>query len=610
MIQQRRFLFLCALVTVGAAFLFTPALSGDFVLDDGINILQNRLLYIDSLHIESLINAALSFHDGRGGRPLPMLSFAVDHWRAGGMDPRVFKTTNLLVHGLTIFSVCLFLRRLLKLVGWQPQHAVVGSLVLALVWAIHPMHVSSVMYVVQRMQTMETLFLVLALWAYLGMRQAHINGAGRGRGQGLLVLVFWLLALACKEDAPILFAFLLALELTILRFRAADKQIQNGIRHSYLLFSVLGLAAYIFIVIPHYWSWEAYPGRDFSSSERLLTQARVLVMHLGQILFPYPDHMTFIYDTLPVSRSLLQPWTTLASIVLIMALLAWAWVWRARRPLFSFGILFFFSGHFITSNVIPLELVFEHRNHLPLLGILLALGDLLLLASRQLAVNASITATALLGGFVLLSSMTVTHAHTWGDPVRHGEKLVRLLPDSTRAWTQLSGAHFDRYKATSDNVHLVNAIEVNQRGLQQINSTSLASNLVIYKSLLGTVTAEDWDNFLKALSSAPHGWQNKQVIWTMMNNVERGFTIDAGRVADAIEILPSKAGLHTDETLRLAVFLYKNVNQERSLPFFIRFAERSAADSPTLIRIISELEAAGHNEWATRLKEIQKNKSV
>lgn len=610
MIQQRRFLLLCALVAVGAILLFVPALSGDFVLDDGINILQNRLLYVESLHVEGLINAALSFHDGRGGRPLPMLSFAVDHWRAGGMDPRVFKTTNLLVHGLTIFSVCLFLRRLLKLVGWQPQHAVMGSLVLASVWAIHPMHVSSVMYVVQRMQTMETLFLVLALWAYLGMRQAHINGAGRGRGQGLLVLVFWLLALACKEDAPILFAFLLALELTVLRFRAVQEDIVRGLKQSYLLLTVLSIIAYIFIVVPHYWSWDAHSGRSFSSPERLLTQARVLMMYLGQILYPHPDQLTFIYDQFPVSRSLWQPWTTLPSILLIVSLLAWAWCWRNSRPLFCLGILLFFFGHFITSNVIALELVFEHRNHFPLIGIVLAVADLLLMAWQRWSRQPYVAGVGVCIILIGLGSATLIHAYTWGDPVRHGEKLVELLPTSPRAWVQLGGAHFDRYNATGESEHLVHAIAANEAGLENIKSPSLASNLVIYKSLLGTVSDADWERFEEVLRDAPRGWQNKQVVWTLMNNVDRGFDVDPQRVAEVIEILPSKGGLHSDEYLRLAVFVYKHGDQEKALPHFIGFAKHVQPDSPTLVRIISELEGEGHSQWAELMRDIQISKTA
>src|SRR5690606_20760975 len=119
----------------------------------------------------------------------------------------------------------------------------------------------------------------------------------------------------------------------------------------------------------------------FSSIERLLTQGRVLCMYLWQALLPLPSHLPFYYDWLQPSRSVLQPWTTLPAWLLLFALLGMAWRLRLRRPLFALGVLLFFCGHFVTSNVIALELAFEHRNHFPLVGIVLAVGDLLALAA-------------------------------------------------------------------------------------------------------------------------------------------------------------------------------------------------------------------------------------
>ncbi|WP_198147359.1 hypothetical protein [Gilvimarinus polysaccharolyticus] len=579
-------------------------------MDDSFNILQNRLLYIDTLSAAELANATLSFHAGNGSRPLPMLSFALDYWRAGAMDATTFKTTNLVIHGLTTFFLAFFFRRLLLLAGCAPQRAAWGALALAFVWAVHALQVSSVMYIVQRMQTMSTLFVVLALWAYLAMRQVQINDTGRGRGMGVLVLVFGALALACKEDAVLLFAYVLALELTVLQFRAAQLNITKGLRQSFGVLTLLALLVYVFVVVPHYWHWDAYPNRDFSSLERLMTQARVLIMYLGQIIFPWPDSMTFIYDKVSVSRSLWQPLTTLPSIFLIVALLAWAWRWRAYRPLFSAGVLLFFSGHFIASNILSLELVFEHRNHFPLIGAVLALGDLLVFAWQRWHVG--VRGVVACGGLVviILGAATLVRAYTWGDSVRHGEQLIRLLPDSARAWKELGRAHFDRYQTTQDDSHLQRAIDVYAAGLLQVEEPSLASNLVIYKSLLGTVEDADWQKFLDVLRNAPHGWQNKFVVWTLMNNVNRGFDVDAQRVIKAINIMVDKASLSDLEFLRLAVFVYKNGRPEEANPFFIAFAESAPKGDANLHRIIGELLNEGHKELAAQLERIDASKEA
>ncbi|CAM5388912.1 hypothetical protein [Thauera mechernichensis] len=602
------FPFLALIPALLAAALYIPGLGGSFILDDGFNILQNQLLYIEALNAESLINAALSFHDGNGARPLPMLSFALDYWRTGVMSPSAFKVTNVLIHAITTFCLAFLLRRLLLLARWDLQSASLWALIMALIWAIHPLQVSSVMYVVQRMQTMATLFIMLAMWAYLAMRQAQICGE-RGRGWGVLMLLFWALALACKEDAALLPAYLLALELTVLQFRASKPEDAKGLRQSYMLLAVLGGLAYFLVVVPHYWHWDAYPGRGFSTPERLLTQARVLVMHLGQFLLPVPDRLPFMYDNLIISRGVLQPVTTLPSLLLILALIAWAWRWRRSRPLFSLGVFLFFAGHFITSNVIGLELVFEHRNHFPLIGAVLATGDLLILFWKQLGLATRPAIGGILCIAALLGTATASHAHTWGDSIRHGQKLVELLPDSTRAWTQLGGAYYDRYKTTKNEEFLIKAVETNEQGLKHISSPSLASNLVIYKSILGSVTSADWDRFQRLLRDSPYDWQSKFVVWILMNNSERNLNIDRERVVGSIEILGSKTRLSASESLRMAVFIFKSSQQERALPFFVRFIEDAEAGSADVDRIIGELRNSGRDDWA-QLLEVERGKKI
>src|SRR5690606_330928 len=104
---------------------------------------------------------------------------------------------------------------------------------------------------------------------------------------------------------------------------------------------------YCFVIIPRYGCLDTC-GRDFTSFERVLTQARVLMMYIGQILWPVPDAFVFTYDTYTISRSLWQPWTTIISIFAIISLLVLAFRWRVKRPLFAFGVFFFFVGHFVS----------------------------------------------------------------------------------------------------------------------------------------------------------------------------------------------------------------------------------------------------------------------
>src|SRR5690606_10458044 len=108
---------------------------------------------------------------------------------------------------------------------------------LALAWALHPLQVSSVLYIVQRMQTLATFFIAIALWAYVRARMAQIEGRP-GRTRLLLTGLAWAGGLGSKEDAVLLPAYLLALELTVFRFQAADLSLSRRLRNGYLLAAV------------------------------------------------------------------------------------------------------------------------------------------------------------------------------------------------------------------------------------------------------------------------------------------------------------------------------------------------------------------------------------
>ncbi|KRG87706.1 hypothetical protein ABB34_03740 [Stenotrophomonas daejeonensis] len=599
-----RFPLLAALLAMLAACLFLPGLGGGFIFDDKPNIIENTVLHLTSLKLDDVLYAAYSFQPGHGSRSLSMLSFALDYLRGGGLDPQVFKTTNLLIHALTTLALALLLRRLLTAVQWPARRAATGALIFALLWAIHPLQVSSVLYVVQRMQTLCTLFMVLALWAYLAMRQAQMAGL-RSRQYGVLAVLFWALGFAAKEDAVLLPLYAWVLELTVLRFRAAQPLLATVLRKGYLWLVVVGVVVYLLVVVPHFWRWQAYPGRDFDSWERLLTQGRVLVMYLGQIVLPMPGRMPFVYDDLSISRSLWQPAATLPAWLLVFGLLAWAWRWRTNRPLFAFGVLLFFAGHFITSNVINLELAFEHRNHLPLIGAVLAIGDLCMAACQRWAVPHR-AGYGLLGLAIIgLGTATGVRAHTWGDPLRQALETVKISPHSERAWLQLGGVYASRIQSRADNPSLDLTIATYQKGAAATGSATLLSNVVTFKTIRGNVTPADWEKFLTRLQQVPMNAQNRRIIWVMLNNVDREIPLDRGGVLRVIESISSRTGFRADEYLRIGAYIHNETREPgKALPYLRRAVEKSPPGDPDIDKLLTQLRAAGRGDWVQELEKL------
>jgi hypothetical protein len=597
-----RFLALATLCAIAVGLLYSLGLGGDFMLDDKPTIVLNQAVHATSADIDSLTRAAFSFH---AQRPLPMLTFALDHWRAG-LDPTAFKATNITLHALTTLVLAGFLRLLLLLAGWPVRRAAWGALAMALAWALHPLLVSSVFYVVQRMQTMATLFLLLALWAYLKGRQAQID-ARPNRLHWILVALWWLLALACKEDAALLPAFTLLLESTVLRFRAASPVLSSGLRKCYLFAVIASLALYALVVVPHYWEWQAYPFRDFSTVERLLTQGRVLVLHLWQIVWPWPGNMPFFYDGLVPSRGLSQPASTAWALLALTVPLVAAWYCRNRRPLVALGIAWFFVGHAISSNVVGLELAFEHRNHLPLVGLVIAGGDMFLQLTTRLRLGARTAVGAMALLLSGLSAATTLRLDTWSkDAIGFAQDSVLIAGNSERAWAMLCEGYHARSGGDTTHPDFVRAISACEQGTRPPHGITNLANLVVLKSEVGTVTPADWARLLGRVPDVAMTPDNIGALWYVVKHAYRNPRIDPRNTLKLIDAISDRVSLEAVELASLGYFIAsKPALQEHAYHYYAGAVAKSPAGSPLASQLIAELEAQGRQDWAESLRKIE-----
>jgi len=206
---------------------------------------------------------------------------------------------------------------------------------------------------------MAGLFYFLAMLFFAKARTA------KSRKQALLFgglcLVSGLLAIFSKENAVTLPITLALMEILLIRGW------RRPVRMGKALWGLLGLAVLLAVLL-----WQSqgaqllagYHVRPFTISERLLTQPRVWFFYMGLLLYPTPDRMTLLYD-FEISRGLLSPWTTLPAMIILAGSAALAIRGARKRPLVAFSVLFFLLNHLIEGSVIPLEMVFEHRNYLP-----------------------------------------------------------------------------------------------------------------------------------------------------------------------------------------------------------------------------------------------------
>ena len=433
--QSRRFGLLLLLLLAFAVYF--PGLHGGFLLDDFQNL--KTLERIEQpVTLPELANIVFTNPSGDGGRGVAMFSFAVQH-ASWPDDPGAFKTVNVLIHLLNGFLIYCFLARLLALMRMSAPRREWLALAATALWMLHPMQVSTVLYVVQRMAELSATFTLLGLLAYLAGRQASMEQPWRGYIAMTLGLgVFGILAVLSKENGVLLLVYVWVMELTVLR-NLPSPPYWKAWKAAVLGLPLLALGGY-FAIRFSTWILPGYDLRDFTLGQRLLTEARALSDYLGLLLFPRSGAFGLFHDDYVLSRSLLDPPWTLGAVALLLFLLVSALYGRKRYPVYAFGVLWFFTGHLIESTVIPLELYFEHRNYLPSVGVFFVfVYGVDYLARERLGKRMGVFMAVFLMVWIAVQGvMTWSESRLWGNPFVQTVMWSMEHPNSMRAKLQLA----------------------------------------------------------------------------------------------------------------------------------------------------------------------------
>lgn len=412
-----------------SAVIYSNTLDAPFVFDDTQNIEENPLIRVTSASAGALWRVAVESPK----RPIAFVSFALNH-AFDGYRVYGYHLVNVAIHAANGMLVFLAAAQLL---AWRPDppagHAPTpdfgwAALFAAAIFVAHPAQTQSVSYVVQRMNGLSVMFYLAAFLLFV--RGRHRGPLRRGllwSGCG----VCWLLALGSKEIAITLPLILLLHEWFFERdlrldwVRSNKRWIATG--------TAVVVAAAFWLAKPSLFD---YSQRDFSPSQRLLTESRVIVSYLSLLLYPRPSRFSLTHDV-AVSTSVLEPATTLPAILLLVALLGTALVGARRQRVASFAVLWFFVNLALESSIIPLELMYEHRLYLPMFGFSLLVAVFV----EWLAERSPRSVTA---GCVLLIGVLAAGAHarneTWRDPIALWSDVVRRYSQDYRARNNLGSA--------------------------------------------------------------------------------------------------------------------------------------------------------------------------
>lgn len=422
---------------------YLPGLTGPFLLDDQKNIVENEKLRIEHLTIAALTTAALSSDSGFLKRPISMLTFALNH-AATGLNPYYFKITNVAIHAFNGIALYFFLALFFeanrsKIPNTITNHALATlSVLIAASWLLHPINLTSILYIVQRMTSLAAFFGLWSLVFYLWGRINQVNG--RSGGLQLFIGIFLLMPLAVfsKENAVLVPLFCLLMEWLCFRFRLANGQFAWSLLLFYMFCVIIPLVIFVFVLF----TGSHYRHQEFTPWERLLTESRVIWFYLRLILLPQLADMSLYHDDFVLSKTIFDPLSTLFATLGILGLFGSAVGLRTRAPIYAFGILFFLLAHASESTIANLELMHEHRNYLPSLGILLIVFYYLLCSlhiRRFLLIRRILAILFVIGS----TGTTLTRASIWGSEGSFSIYSVTNRPNSPRAH-YYAGAYYLR----------------------------------------------------------------------------------------------------------------------------------------------------------------------
>ena len=298
-----------ALLAVGC---YVPAFLAGFVWDD--RIFNQALAVRDWDGLGRLWFRPSEIRDEGHYWPLVYTSFWLEH-KLWGFAPAGYHAVNVLLHAANVLLLWRLATRL----------AVPGAWLVAAVFAVHPLHVESVAWVIERKDVLSGLFYLCAFLAWLRFAEAP----GRGGRHYVSALALFVLGMLCKSIVVTLPAALL-----IARWWKEGRVTGADVLRVAPFFAV---GAAIALADLSFYNAREPLSLGYTAAERLLIAARALWFYVGKLLWPVD--LAVIYPHWEVGAGDPVGWAFVAAAVALAAVL-WFFRHRIGRGPLAGGLFF------------------------------------------------------------------------------------------------------------------------------------------------------------------------------------------------------------------------------------------------------------------------------
>jgi hypothetical protein len=322
-------------------------------------------------------------------RPVASLTVALQYVLGAG-DPAIFRVVSYLLYALAAVGVFELARRLVS----RPL-----ALGIAALFAADPLHVEAVALAVNQGELIVGCASVMSVILYVDRRRGN-SGAGQlgARDWTVLCALFVVAALA-KENGFVLPGLLVAAELFLIDMAPVRDRLRANWR-GYSAMALVGVLLLIWraIVLSGHVTG-ALPAKaiaGLSLGGRLLTMLQIVPKWLR--LLAWPAHLQIDYSPNEIVASTGFGAHELLGLLLLVALVAIAWLARRRAPVVTFGLAWCAIALFPVSNIVPTGIVLAERTlFLPSVGFLIAVGGAVAFASSRRDFNTATVRRVLVG---------------------------------------------------------------------------------------------------------------------------------------------------------------------------------------------------------------------
>ena len=478
--DQWRTWAVCLLLAVVVFAVYFPVLRHPFVIYDDVDYVSQNQQVQQGLTLGTL-RWALTSMQFSNWHPLTWMSHALD-CELFGLDAGGHHLTSLLLHAINAVILFFLLSRMTGKIG--------RSLMVALLFGLHPVNVESVAWVAERKTVLSMLFLLLALWAYLW----YVRKPGIGR-HGCVDALF-ALALAAKPMA-VTFPFLLLLldywPLQRIKLQRIKLQQDNDwqspsetlslpqvpplrlFTEKLPLFALSAASCTVTVIAQHrvaLKTMEAFPLRD-----RVVNAIFSYVMYLWK--FVWPVHLSVFYAP---QGSRLAIWQAVLCLAFITAISILVWRERRSRPYLLFGWLWFLGTLVPMIGIVQVgdQGMADRYAYLPYVGIFIAaVWGLADLAERS-RIESRWSAAAACAVLLVLSFLTRGQLRNWESSYALFTHSLQVAPDNYVAENIVGTALLEeafrttgQKCATEALVHFEDAVRINSARCSRSTSTSV-----------------------------------------------------------------------------------------------------------------------------------------